>query len=118
MLKRNLLGAALAFALAAPAQAGSLAIVGTSGSNTCPAVTPPSGGASITRCITGPDAQFARVIAAYKAIHGLPANATTAQVFTALAASIMDGIKANVLSHERAAARTTAEDGVAPVDMQ
>lgn len=112
------LAAALALLLAMPAWAGSLSLSATTGSNACPTVTAPSGGATLTNCITGTDAQLSRVTTVYKELMGLNPATTSAQTFQAFAARLWADIKATTQAHEQTKARVSAETGVAPVDMQ
>lgn len=108
----------LGLLLAAPSWAGSLSLSATSGSATCPIVTAPVGGQTVTHCIAGTDAQLVRVAAAYRSLLELDPASTNAAVFQALAQRLFAEVKAVVQLYEQNQARISAETGVAPVDMQ
>lgn len=48
------------------------------------------------------NANAQRIGPAYKALYGLPAEATDQEVWNALGKGVADGIRANVISQERA----------------
>lgn len=86
-----------------------------------------NGGNTMTKTVTIPNADVDRIVAAYKTLYPQTCNtadppvchaSSNAEVFAAFAQGILDGIKANVQSQERAAVGKTATDAVQPVTMQ
>ena len=64
-----------------------------------------------------PNGTGTRVVAATKARLGLAANATNAQVFTALADEFFKSVMQNVVNHEREQARKTADATVSDIPL-
>lgn len=79
------------------------------------------GATTYTKSTTFANADATRLLAAYLALYAPPANIvggnpsplTNDQVFQALVAGIFDGIRANVLAHEKA----TQQPAIAPLPM-
>lgn len=69
----------------------------------------------VTRSATVPDGTSLRIANAYRTLLGLDPASTSGQVMTALTSGIFQGIKANVLDQERAAARVTADASIADI---
>lgn len=72
---------------------------------------------TLTRSKSVPDGSGTRIVSSQKARLKLAANATNAQVFSALADEMFDSLKQNTLNYEREQARATADAGVADMPL-